>query len=534
MDRKKFIQSSLLLAGMSGIAAACGNKKKIKGSIIGASSSVGHLLRDKKFANPTEKFKKKIVIVGGGVSGLSAARHLHQNGEHDFMLLDLEKHAGGNAAHGENKISAFPWGAHYVPIPNNGLTAYHDFLQACGVIVSRDTNDLPVYNEDYLCFDPEERLYINGRWQDGLVPHFGLPADDMQQVERFLRLMNEYRYTKGTDGKDAFAIPVNTSSTEEKFTQLDSITMKAWLQQNAFSSTYLHEYINYCTRDDFGTPYNICSAWAGIHYFAARKGKGTNATHSDVITWPEGNGFLIHALATEIEKNILTECLAVSVQQINNGVQVNYFDINKKTLYAIDAEQCILSVPQFIAARLLQDDDRNEKVSQHLHYVPWMVANLTVNELEERSGAPLSWDNVIHQSNSLGYVEATHQLTKQFIPKKNLTYYLPLTDKNTIEARKQAQSKTFDEWTEQIIEDLKKVHPNIREAIEEINIMIWGHAMAQPLPGIIHGGIRKELSASINNRIHFAHTDLAGISIFEEAFYQGLNAAQKILQPLKQ
>ncbi|MFT3932238.1 MAG: hypothetical protein QM726_01380 [Chitinophagaceae bacterium] len=402
------------------------------------------------------------------------------------------------------------------------------------MIVSTDTSGLPVYNEDYLCFDPEERLYINGKWQDGLVPHFGLPANDRQQIERFLTLMNEYRYLKGKDGKDVFAIPVNTSSADESFTKLDNITMKDWLQQENLSSSYLHDYINYCTRDDFGTPYNICSAWVGIHYFAARKGKGTNATHSDVITWPQGNGFLIHALTQGIEENIFTECLAVNVEEINKGVVVSYFDVKKNTLYAIEAEQCILAVPQFIATRLLKDNNRTEKVTQHLHYVPWMVANLTVNPLEERSGAPLSWDNVIHQSSSLGYVEATHQLTQQYIPQKNLTYYLPLTGKSTIEERKLAQSKTFDEWVDLIVNDLKKVHPNIGEAVEEINIMLWGHAMAQPLPGIIHGGIRKELSASINNCIHFAHTDLAGISIFEEGFYQGLNAAKKVLEQLKQ
>ncbi|MFT3932237.1 MAG: NAD(P)-binding protein [Chitinophagaceae bacterium] len=91
MNRKKFIQSSLLLAGVGGIALSCNHEKKIKGKIIGASSSVGHLLRDKKFTQPDEKFKKKIVIVGAGVSGLSAARQLKQNGEDDFLLIDLKR-----------------------------------------------------------------------------------------------------------------------------------------------------------------------------------------------------------------------------------------------------------------------------------------------------------------------------------------------------------------------------------------------------------------------------------------------------------
>jgi hypothetical protein len=85
---------------------------------------------------------------------------------------------------------------------------------------------------------------------------------------------------------------------------------------------------------------------------------------------------------------------------------------------------------------------------------------------------------------------------------------------------------------EEIVADLKVVHPNIEYALEEVNVMLWGHAMAQPLPGIIHGPVRTALSAPIDNRIHFAHTDLAGVSLFEEAFYQGINAAKNATRNL--
>ena len=168
-----------------------------------------------------------------------------------------------------------------------------------------------------------------------------------------------------------------------------------------------------------------------------------------------------------------------------------------------------------------------------MQYTPWMVANITVNTLEERSGAPLSWDNVLHDSQSLGYVEATHQFLQQKLPKRNLTYYLPLTQRSPIEERKAAQQRTHREWVDIVINDLRKVHPNIEEAVENIDVLLWGHAMAQPLPKLVHGNVRTELSASINDRIHFAHTDLAGNSIFEEAFYQGLDASKKVITKIQ-
>lgn len=527
MLRRKFIKQSVALAGLGAIA--CGKKTRtIKGSITGASSQVGHLLRDKQFEEPPVAEQKTVVIIGGGVSGLSAAYHLQKKGIHDLVVLDLEEKMGGNAAYGQNEVSAFPMGAHYIPTPNNALTEYIDFLKDCGAVTGFNQEGLPVYNDYFLCFDPHERLYINGRWQEGLVPDYGVPENDKKQISEFLKLMNKYRYAKGNDGKEAFAIPIESSSADDEFTALDKLTFKQWMIENGFTSGYLHWYVNYCTRDDYGTKYDEVSAWAGIHYFASRKGRGANAEPYDVLTWPEGNGWLIKQLEKNLHGLLWKRCLAVKVKQNADGVLVDFFDVQNNVLRRIKCKQCVAAVPQFITARLLNDDERMLKVHQHFHYTPWMVANLKVKGLDERSGAPVSWDNVVYGAESLGYVDDTHQQLQQLKARRNLTFYLPLTAFTPLEERKKALEKKHGEWVAGIMNELKKVHPNIEEATEEININIWGHAMAKPLPGMVHGSIRKELSASINNNLHFAHTDLAGISIFEEAFYQGLHAANKV------
>jgi|SRR6218665_2540031 len=530
MNRRLFIQLTAGLSGIAGLGLSCKPGRRINGRIVGASSSAGHLLRDRKAAEPSSFSKKDLVIIGGGISGLSAARHLHANNFSDFVLLELENETGGNAASGNNELSQYPWGAHYIPTPNNDLAEYLQFLEECGVIVAKTSKGLPVYNDLYLCFDPQERLYINGRWQDGLIPHFGVSSAEVKQIDSFMKKMEEYRNMKDAAGLYAFAIPVDASSKEEQFLELDKMTMKEWLDKQGYTSRYLHQYVNYCSRDDFGTPHHQVSAWAGIHYFAGRKGKGKNAAHGDVLTWPEGNGFLAGHLKKDLKSQIRTNAMAIKVQLTKDGVSIDVMDTKTHNIERIQARHCIMAIPQFVAARLLQDNQRLETVHASLSYAPWMVANLKVGILEERSGAPLSWDNVLHDSPSLGYVEATHELLEQLPLKKNITYYLPLTDGTPSQERKRAQEKTIEAWTEEIMNDLEKIHPNIRDATEEVNVMIWGHAMAQPLTGTIHGDTRKKLSDSIDNKIHFAHTDLAGISIFEEAFYQGIGAAKKILQ----
>lgn len=533
MNRKEFIKTVIGTAALANAVESCTTKQHIvKGGIVGASSNIGHLLRTDNAYTVKATAKTKAVIIGAGISGLSAARYLHANAINDFIILDLEKEVGGNAKNGSNEISAFPWGAHYVPVPNNELTAYIDFLSECGIVKKIDENNIPEYKEEYLCFDPEERLFINGKWQDGLIPHFGVPDAELSQIEQFLKRMNTFRYATGSDGKQAFAIPVNESSTDELYTVLDLTTMKEWMLQNGFNSSYLHSYVDYCTKDDFGTPHHRISAWAGIHYFAARKGKAVNATYSDVITWPGGNGFLVNKLKALCQAQTKTNCLATKIRMQGDIVLVEYLDVTAKEYFSIEADQCIVATPQFIAGRLLGDEHRISMVKNKFNYAPWMVANIKVNELKQKEGVPICWDNVVYGSNSLGYIDATHQQLQLYTKKRNLTYYMPLCKADAITERKEAQARKFQDWLNIIFSDLKMIHEDIEEKTEEVNVMLWGHAMIQPLPGFIFGSERKEMAHSLYEKIHFAHTDIAGISIFEEAFYQGLQAAKKVTAAL--
>ena len=55
--------------------------------------------------------------------------------------------------------------------------------------------------------------------------------------------------------------------------------------------------------------------------------------------------------------------------------------------------------------------------------------------------------------------------------------------------------------------------------------------MIRPPIGSIFSEERRRLKR-LNDRILFANSDLSGISIFEEAQYRGVEAAQKVLKKL--
>ena len=180
---KKVLAGSGLLA--AGMYTACKPRNPlghIKGSIIGANSQVGHLVRNMaSLPAPSRQVTTDVLIIGSGISGLSAKRWLHNHGMNNVMLVEMDDHFGGNAHHGKNEVSAYPWGAHYIPVPDIRNTELLDFLKEINVITAFDASGLPVYNEYYLCMDPEERLFINGLWQEGIVPEAGVPRwNDIQ------------------------------------------------------------------------------------------------------------------------------------------------------------------------------------------------------------------------------------------------------------------------------------------------------------------------------------------------------------------
>ena len=53
------------------------------------------------------------------------------------------------------------------------------------MLEGRDARGQPVAAEEYLCRDPQERLFYKGRWYEGLYLHAGASADDREQLQAF-------------------------------------------------------------------------------------------------------------------------------------------------------------------------------------------------------------------------------------------------------------------------------------------------------------------------------------------------------------
>jgi hypothetical protein len=161
-------------------------------------------------------------------------------------------------------------------------------------------------------------------------------------------------------------------------------------------------------------------------------------------------------------------------------------------------------------------------------YAPWLTANLHLSAWpEERYGAVPAWDNVFYDSPGLGYVTATHQQLRRHVGATVFTYYRALHDVMPAEGRRLLLETPRQAWAEGILAELERVHPDIRQRVTRLDVFRNGHAMRRPVPGSLFDGQRERLAAFRSPRITLAHADLSGFSLFEEAQYCGVLAAQR-------
>jgi phytoene dehydrogenase-like protein len=530
--------ASTLLAGLLGSVPGCVPARSVvRGQLRGAGAKLGHLLREPhKIPAPTRTEEVDVVIIGGGVSGLAARRELHRLAPTlRTLLLELEPEVGGNAAAGHNARTAYPWGAHYLPVPDERDHDLLAFLEEAGVLTGYGPSGLPIYDETALCHDPAERLLLHGHWQPGLVPEAGVPATDRAEIARFLAEIERLRRSTGSDGHDLFRLPLNLSSTDTTMRQLDGQSMADWLTQHGYRSEYLRWYLDYSYRDDFGVPAAQVSAWAGLHYFAARKGRAHNAPSDAVLTWPNGN----HHLAEGLRRlggpgHIQPNTLVFGLQESNGGrVDVLAFSGSTQQSTCVRARQVVLATPWHVSKHLLPAPATLPPLAP-LH-APWLVANLTVDGYPGGPGQPLCWDNVRYGSPALGYIDAEHQALRGFEADgpRSLTFYwaLPTDLGNPAAARRHAYASTYHDWLTLVLTELDLMHPGLATRVQAAELWVWGHGMVAPTPGYVWGAARQQAQQPhLGDRVHLAHTDLSGVSVFEEAFHQGQRAARAVVQ----
>jgi hypothetical protein len=517
--------------------AACrseSNVSRIAGEIVGASADVGHRLRDPNFRLeiPADRWEtKKTVIVGGGAAGLAAAWKLLKNGFDDFVLLELESAIGGTARSGASQNFNYPWGAHYLPVPAKENVELIALLAEMNLLEGADKNGNPVVAEQFLCREPEERVFYKGRWYEGLYLRVGASEEDLRQLAMFQKEVDFWVSWRDPRGKRAFTIPVADCSSDAFATELDKITFADWLRNKNFTSPRLLWWCDYACRDDYGLRLDQTSAWAGLFYFCSRV-PAVGEESAAFITFPEGNGRFVNFLQEKAKQKIRLNAAVAEIVPGESSVEVLTIDSKSGEPRGYRAEKVIFAAPVFLSKYLIRDFKENTPafVAEFEHNA-WMVANLFLKDRPNNRfprDFPLAWDNVLYESPSLGYVNSTHQRGLDY-GAAVFTHYFPMCEEDIKIGRAKLFAYDWQACADVVLTDLERAHRDIRDLTERIDVMRWGHAMISPRPDFIWSGARQQAAAPFRN-IHFAHSDLSGVALFEEAFYHGLRAANEVIK----
>jgi Flavin containing amine oxidoreductase len=526
LTRRQLLAGAGLLAAGGCRASAAG---PMEGAIVGAGHQLGHLLREPgRLPPPSSSERTGVVVVGAGVAGLAAAWHLARGGVRDLLVLELEDVAGGNARPGHSPVTGYPWGAHYLPLPGPEARGVRALLRELGVIEGFDRAGHPIYDERHLCHAPQERLFHHGRWHDGLFPWSGASAEDRTQHEAFRAQMERYRHWRDGAGRRAFATPRGAGA-PGAFRELDRVSMAQFLTERGFTSPRLRWWVEYACRDDYGTDLAGTSAWAGVHYYA---GRDPDPTYGDVVlTWPEGNGWLTHRLAEPVLDRIRLGQVVINVEPTTRGAAVDAYDARAERTRRLLAREVVLACPVFVAARLYRPwRERPPAFARAFRYAPWLVANLHLDRRPSGpGGAPPAWDNVLYDSESLGYVVATHQSLSAHDGPTVLTYYRSFAGPDPDGARRGLLQASWASLRDGILRDLVRPHPELAGEVRRLDVMRYGHAMVRPEAGFVCGEALASAGAALAGPVHLAHADLSGFSLFEEAFAWGAHAATRML-----
>ena len=527
LNRREFVATTVATGLASIPAVRCRwARKEIAGGFVEDHAELGHRLRSTRApASPPDgspERRHRVLVVGAGVAGLTAAWRLVRAGITDIRVLELAPEPGGTAVAGRSSVTAYPWGAHYLPVPDRTQTDLIALLEDLGIVSDRRPDGTPVVGEAHLCAAPQERLFRGGLWHDGLYPSVGAAPADLEEFARFTRRVHQGVAARDARGRRAFTLPVANCSDAPEFMGLDAMTMKAWLDRERFRSPRLLWYVDYACRDDFGLTVEETSAWYGLHYFTARV-PAPGQRSAEFMTWPAGNGYLVDRMVERIGRaRVVTGQLVTNVRSLPGEAEVTTYAARTGTRSRWTADRVVVALPAFLRARVVED-----AVDYRPRMAPWLVANVHLSSPPAGRGASPAWDNVLYDSPSLGYVNARHQALQVAGPTV-WTYYRPWTDPDPRVARERLRALRYEDVVRDLLGDLGTAHASLRDHVDRIDVRRWGHAMVAPVPGTLTSAARKQAQVA-RGRMHFAHSDLSGVALFEEAFFHGFRAAGEVL-----
>jgi protoporphyrinogen oxidase len=488
-NRRDFIKYVV----MGSIAAGCPVELSLaepadnKPTVDGEDNRVCHQVRDGKvFSRPPASARHDIVIVGGGVSGLTSAYLLR---DRDFLLLEKEPHWGGNAYLMEYDGQAYATGAAFI---EKSETAAFDLATQIGL------HPLPVNNWDGTILKGE---FVPDTWGEG-IDKLPYSASVRESFKKFRKEMLAVDLQKRT--QELFAVPFSD------FLKNYPAEIKQWWDNYGPSN--------------WGATSDETAAAIGL--YEVRAISGDNRT-DDRCTWPGGLGAITRKLAQALQAGsadrLLTGATIVAVVPQKDSVQVTY--TRNAQLTTVSAKAVIMATPKFLTRHIVEGlPDKQSIAMRQIRYIPYPVVNLIFDKPVFNKG----YDTWCPGNTFTDFIVADWVVRQQpgYQQKHNiLSCYTPMREEDRgyllteISARKIAQN---------VLRDFQKLFPGSNVDPVEVHIYRRGHPLYMSTPKLFTEV--QPLARQPMDRVFFANTDSEGPV---SATSGGIKAAQRAVRELE-
>jgi protoporphyrinogen oxidase len=487
-NRRDFIK--FVVAGA--VAAGCPIESLVavppdnKPAVDGENNMICHQVRDGKvFSKPPVSARHDVVIVGGGMSGLTAA-HLLQN--RDFLLLEKEPHWGGNAYPMEYRGQVYATGAAFIWKDDNAFPLAKEI----------GLEPLPVDNWDGSIIKGE---FIPDTWGEGLeqLPY---SAAARQSFKKFKREMLAIDIRKRAH--ELFGVPFSN------FLRGYAPEIKQWWDGYGPSN--------------WGAVSEDTAALLPIAELQSFAGENREDLRH---TWPGGIGALSKRLAETLQAQfadrMFTSATTVAVTPQKSEVHVTYMQGGE--LKTVAAKAVVMATPKFITRRLVEGLPKAQSEAMHqIHYIPYAVVNLIFDRQVFNKG----YDTWCPGNKFTDFIVADWVVRKRpgYEAGFNiLSCYTPLPEEDRgylltePSARKIAQT---------VLQDFQKLFPGSDVDPVEVHIYRRGHPMYMSMPKLyteVQPLVRHPME-----RVFFANTDSQGP---ESSTSEAIAAARRVVKEVE-
>jgi len=433
--------------------------------VEGDHFAVCHQVRDgHSFAKPDATRTAEVVIIGGGMAGLSTAYFLR---EKDWLLLEKEDHFGGNAYEEEYHGQFFSTGAAY------------DFRGSFSDQLAKEIGvDMPLVDMP----DPtiDNRTYVPDTWRSGLE-HLPYNKDVVASFKKFR--------------DDIMKIDVRAKMLELDTKPFSEITSAYAPEVGKWWDAY--------GPSNWGAVTEDTTAFIGV-FDAQYLIKGEDHTRCIL---PGGLGCISYKLVEVLKpKNadrMISGATVVSVAQDGDAVRVTYLLGDKLT--TVSAKLVLMCTPKFITARLVVGlPTDQQQAMRRMRYAPFPMINMIFDKPVYRRG----YDNWCPGNSFTDFIVAdwTVRNNPGYHPKYNiLTFYTPLRESERAMLLQEDDCKVL---AAKVLKDFQKALPEFNVDPIEIRLYRRGHPMMMAVPGQFTKN--RMIASKPMERIFFGNSDSGG------------------------